>query len=830
MSIEDIIGALRKDSRFADNIAHYRVQQARPAGFTDLPAYLDEYLLKVLADRGINQLYYHQAAACTAIRNQANVVVSTGVASGKSLCYQLPILQSVLEDRSSCSLLLMPTRALAQDQKESLAAFCGHPALDRLLVNIGIYDSDTPSEQRQQIREGANIMFTNPDMLHLGILPHHTRWARFLSNLRYVIIDEVHIYRGIFGSHFANLIRRLKRLTSFYGSRPVFILTSATLANTREFCSRLLEEEPVLIDKDASPQGERHFLIYNPPLLNRDLGIRKRAMLETVALGEFLYRAGLQSLIFAHTRRMVEFVLSELREVCENGQEFRGYRSGYLAEERREIERSFREGDIRSLISTSAMELGIDIGGLDAVIINGYPGSITSVRQQSGRAGRQGEASLTIMVAASQLLDQYLVKHPEYLLERNPEAALIDPENPFILLRHLQCALFEKPFGEGEGFGRLTAGELEPFFKYMADNGYLHRRAGRIFWMADKYPAQEVSLRTAGSGEYLLQFNNKTIGTVDENSVCWLTHPEAVYLHSGEAYIVNSLDMEQKKVLLYEHKLDYYTQAQSNTEFTLEELLRTAEDDLRTVYLGNLLVIEQVTGYKKIKWTSNEVLGYGELDLPPRELHSRGFWLELSNELVELQELEGLWNNQAADYGQDWSAVSARVRERDGHACQVCGLTLPGKALDVHHIRPLRTFADIRTANNPANLLTLCPACHRKVEKRIQVQSGLAGLAYLLGNIAPLFLMCDRSDYRVHSDPNSRLARGNAAVIFHEAHPGGLGLAEKLFEQQGHLLTAGWKVVTECDCQDGCPACTGPAAEAGSGSRKIVSAILRQLV
>ncbi|HHE38291.1 MAG TPA: DEAD/DEAH box helicase, partial [Candidatus Cloacimonetes bacterium] len=753
------------------------------------------------------------------------------VDSGKSLCYLLPILHDFLKNHDMRALFLFPTKALAQDQKNNLQTLLtdlNEVSSRKQKAKLGIYDGDTPNEQRNIIRSKANFIFSNPDMLHLGILPHHTKWSDFFKNLSFIVIDEVHIYRGIFGSHFANVIRRLKRIADFYKSKPRFILTSATLSNATDFISNLLEENFVLIDKDGSPHGEKHFMIYNPPFVNRELGIRRSAMLETIRLANLIYQEKGQTLVFAQSRRMVELIVTYLHKNIKSPETIHGYRSGYLPSERRKIEQNFREGKIRTTVATNALELGIDIGGLDTVIICGYPGSIASTKQQSGRAGRKGSSSLSILVVSSNLLDQYLASHPEYLLENSPEQALINPDNPFILLHHLQCAVFEKPFLNTESFGKLTSKIVGEYLEILQKYGKLFSSKNTFYWKSSSYPADDISLRTVGANEYILQSEGKTIGIVDEGSAFWMTHPQAVYIHNGESYLVRNLDQKDHLVELEKRKVDYYTQSQSKTEFELLKLKKEKEIKGGKKYYGQLNVTDQVVGYKKMKWYSNEILGYENLDLPASQMVTYGYWFSLSEKMVKQLEESNLWKKKN-DYGSDWKLISDHVRERDEYTCQNCQAIEKEKHFDVHHKIPFRSFVSKKEANKLDNLITLCPACHREAEKQIFIQSGLAGLSYLLGNIAPLFLMCDRKDIRVHQEFASKLAVKRPTIIFNDSIPGGIGLSEKLFKIHQKLLEEAFSVVSNCECKDGCPACVGPVAENGMGAKDEVLEMLRLL-
>ena len=816
------------DSSILQNIAVHKIHKAKQAKLSDFPSYLNDNIINYFKQKGIKKLYSHQLQAINAINNHKNTVITSGVDSGKSLCYQIPILQQLQDNPQTRAIFLFPTKALTQDQKIKFTKFVSE--FIEADIGIGIYDGDTPSEKRRIIKRSANLLFTNPDMLHLGILPHHTNWCEFFQNLKFVVIDEVHIYRGIFGSHFANVIRRLKRIAKFYGSNPQFILTSATLSNVEKFTRKLIEEDLEVISDDGSPTGEQHYIIYNPPIVNKELGIRRSAMQETVHIAADLFEQKGQTLVFSESRRSVELILSYLRKNVDEIKQVQGYRSGYLSSDRREIEKKFRSGKIRTLVSTNALELGIDIGGLDTVLINGYPGSIASTRQQFGRAGRSGKPSFCILVASSNLLDQYLVKHPEYLFDRNPEQALIDPDNPFILLHHLKCALFEKPFITGEQFGDLPQNVLDQYLQILQNYDLAYESNDKIFWKANSYPADEISLRTTGAGEFVLKCEDRTIGIVDENSAYWFTHPQAVYIHQGETYLVTKLDIPNKIVELVEKKTDYYTQIQSKTDFELIKLKKSEIIVGAERFYGQIKVTDIVKGFKRQKWHTNEILGYGDLELPPQETITYGYWFSISEEIIARLTEKKLWNNTKNDYGSKWKSIAEKVRKRDEHECQHCGVIEQEKKFDVHHKIPFKQFASVEKANQLSNLITLCPSCHRKAERMFYVQSGLAGLANLFRSIAPFFIMCDGKDIRVHSSSRIGLGTDDPGLVIHDSMSGGIGLSEKLYGLHYKLLWEAYTIVNGCDCKNGCPACVGPVAENGTGAKKQVIEIIKHLL
>lgn len=827
-AIHDFVERLQRDKRHRETIVSTNIVDAREPVYADFQVLLSPLLIDVMQEQGISRLYSHQAEAIGQILARKSVVISSGVASGKSLCYQLPILNSLILDPKSRVLMLYPTKALAQDQTQKMTELCALlTAKSGEKIYNAIYDGDTLAQDRSRIRKQANIVFSNPDMLHLGILPNHSLWAAFFARLQYVVIDEVHYYRGVFGSHFANVIRRLKRICRLYQQKPVFICTSATLANAQELAQELIGEEVILIDSDGSPMGKRINLIINPPLENKNLGIRRSSSAESGALARMLLHYPLQSILFSVSRRSVEMLLLHMPEKFRD--KIASYRSGYLARDRREIEKKLREGALKLIISTNALELGIDIGGLDVALINSYPGSISSVRQEAGRAGRKANTALSILVAASNPLDQYICQHPEYLWGKNPEQALIDPNNTEILLQELLCAISELSFKEGEDFGNMRFIELSGYLQVLLDEGRIRKVGSKYLGIVGEYPAAEVSLRNA-SNQFPIMAEGECIGYVDEASALWMTHPNAIYLHLGETWIVKKLDLEKKLVLLEEIQADYYTQALRETDLILTKLRRIHEYHWGKKHFGRVLVQTQITGFKKIKFGSMEVLGVQELDLPRQELDTMAWWLSFSRRMIEKVREQGLWNSDVNDYGKDWKRISDEIRRRDNYRCVNCQAPEDGRAWDVHHRIPFRKFGSSQEANRPENLITLCPRCHHLAEQQVRIQSGLSGLAYLLSNLAGFFVMCDPKDLGLYFEPESRLANGDPVIALYDMVPGGIGLCKKLYEIQDQLFKAALEQIDHCACEAGCPSCVGPVAEQGEGAKSHARAILVELI
>ncbi len=832
--IRTLIDQWQQDQEFRENIAYWQVTPAREALCTPIPSSLDARLQSALNVRGITQLYSHQTESIERALNGENLVIATGTASGKTMCYNLPAIQQAIANPNSRVLYLFPTKALTQDQlgslNELLRAIPG-----KKLMPANIFDGDTPQNLRSAMRKQSVFLLTNPDMLHQGILPHHAIWQAFFQGLSLVVIDEMHTYRGIFGSHFANLLRRLKRIAAFYGAFPKFILTSATIANPVELAEMLIDDHVSLIDQSGAPQGEKHFLLYNPPLIDPKLGLRKSSVQTSVNLGLSLLESNHQSLLFARTRRTVEMLLTYLLEKMpyQLRPKVRGYRSGYLKSDRREIEQGFKDGSIRLVVATSALELGIDIGELESVILVGYPGSIATTLQRAGRAGRKQQDSLALMVATNDAMDQYLANHPEYL-SNSPEKALVDPNNLLVLYQHLRCATFELPFSPDESFGPVNPQKLNEIFQVMSSSGEVLTRNNMHFWVADAYPSAEISLRSSTPNivSLLVDGPNKPtlIGQLDAHSAEWLVHPQAVYLHEAETYLVENLDLAQGVCNLKPAQPDYYTLPTIKT--TIENFQERSSQPVgtSTVSCGPLSLSIRVEGFRKIRWQTNETLERLPLDLPARGLETEGTWFSIGENLVNHLKDLALWNSDPNNYGPGWPALRQKILARDQYKCAACHQNFAPAELHVHHIQPFKTFADPLQANAPTNLVTLCHRCHAVVETRVRVISGMAGASHALRNIAPLLIMCDDADIAMLSEPKSILNDGLPAILVYDTIPGGVGLSNQLFEDHRFWLERAAEMIRDCPCEDGCPACVGPFGEEGYGSKRESLALLEGLL
>ncbi len=791
--LAELIARLVAES--GDAVTAVRRFPARAARTLPVPDSLDPRLADALRARGIPALYTHQAQALELLAKGGHCVVVTPTASGKTLCYNLPVLQALLTDPAARALYLFPTKALAQDQLAELEELAR--ALPELRIHT--YDGDTPQDARRAVRARANVVLTNPDMLHAGILPHHTKWIGLFQNLRYVVIDELHTYRGVFGSHLANVLRRLQRICRHYGAAPQFVCASATIANPQELAERLTGQPVGLIAESGAPAGERVLVFYNPPVVNRELGIRRSYLKEASRLATPFLRARIPTIVFTGSRLAEEVALTELRAAVERAPAFtnaiRGYRGGYLPNRRREVERGLRGGEILGVVSTNALELGIDIGRLDVAVLAGYPGTVASTWQQAGRAGRRTGLSAAILVASSAPLDQYIVTHPDYFFGAPPEHGLVNPDNPYVLVGHLKCAAFELPFGEDEPFGEQDVGR---YLRLLEEEGLLHRAGGRYHWTSDSYPADHLSLRTISSDNFVvldtthreleardavrrLTKKRQVVAEVDWKSAFAMIHPKAIYLVEGEQYEVQELrfrEDEEKVAYVRRVQVDYFTDAvTAKGVWALDRFQATAaRGDAGRVEQGELLVAEQVVGFKKIKFETMENVGAGEVELPQQEMQTAGLWLTVPPEVL--------------------TAISS---DRDA------------------------------------------------------LVDGLRGLAYLLHHLAPLFLMCDVRDLgswlgdAAPPGPDAPAAarpvlttertrarllaaeRFEPTIYLYDNQPGGVGLTERLFELVPSLLTRARETLAACGCRAGCPSCVGPVNEVGRRAKPVAAALLDRL-
>ena len=660
--LHTVLQDLQNDERFMSCVTRWERIPAQNGNYSSLPDDLDPRIVAALRKRGISQLYTHQRAAYDAARAREHFVVVTPTASGKTLCYNLPVLQRILEEPSTRALYLFPTKALSQDQQSELNESV---EVGELSVKIVTYDGDTPASLRVSARDKGQIVISNPDMLHAGVLPNHPKWIKFLKNLRFIVIDEVHTYRGVFGSHLTNVIRRLRRVAAFYGSEPTIICCSATIGNPLELAEQVVEEKMRLIDNNGAPTGERHLVLYNPPLVDSVQGIRRGVVKESQRLAVRLLRAGVKTIVFSRSRVRTELIASYINKSLANMYtdnhriRVEAYRGGYLPSERRAIERGLRDGSIQGVVSTNALELGIDIGGLDAAVLGGYPGSIASAWQQAGRAGRRNTVSLAIVVASAAPLDQYMVKHPEYFLGRPPESGFIDPNNPYVLTDHLKCSVFELPFRETAPFPDASTEVLD----YLEESGLVRRTGDTYYWSDRGYPAEEISLRSATSDNVVIvdttNGRNEVIGEMDRPSAKEMIFTNAIYIHRGNQFIVTNLDLENRRCYVESSEANYFTDSLVKRDIkVLEEDHR--EERLGCVaVIGDILVRSQVAKFKKLRYQTHENIGYGDIAVPEEEMHTRSIVLTFPAGTQAGDALEGLGDDRI---GPAISRIGAVVR------------------------------------------------------------------------------------------------------------------------------------------------------------------------
>ena len=808
----------------------------KEAKYEPFPDQISEITKGIFKSLGITQLYKHQAESVRYSYSGKNIAIVTGTGSGKSLCYQIPVLDSLVSDRKKTSLMVFPTKALSVDQfnnfQKILALLNKKSSNSSEKVSIGIYDGDTPKSQRVSMRNLVNILITNPDMLHIGILPHHPVWSNFFSNLKFIIIDEIHIYKGVFGSHFTNVIRRLKRILDFYGSCPHFILTSATIGNPKQLAEKIIEEEIELIEKDHSNQNAKKFVFYNPPVTNQELGIRKSMHEETYQIASSLRSNNIQTIVFARTRNSVEHLVNRFnnREPL-NKHTISGYRSGFLKSERRKIETGLKSRTLDLVISTTALELGIDIGTVEAVIIMGYPGSISRFIQQAGRAGRdKTESSLCILVASPSPLDQFFIRHPEFIKGKNPEIVLIDPNNLVLLFNHLKCAAFELPFNEGDSFGSNKWDQLSQFFSIFESLGVLYQNLGKYFWKSDQYPANIISLRSISGNPFMLvaaeDGEQSRIGEVDHQSAKKMIHPGAVYLHNGQSFLVKSLDFDKHIANLRSSDDFIFTEPVVHVSTEIKKQLIADVIGGYTKFFGEITINEKVIGFNRFNWDSREIINYQDLDMESDDLQTKGIWITFSDEIVKYLKKMNLWTNNKNNYGSNWDKTRKIIIERDHKRCQLCGLFYSPSDLHVHHKKPFRTFNSIKEANQENNLISLCTNCHRAAEMNIRMRSVLSGITYGFSQIAPLFLSCDIRDLGYTFEEKIGIENKKPGIIIYDQFPGGIGLAENLYSLTEKLFQSLKEIVEYCTCSEGCPSCIGPPGENGLGSKQGVQKLI----
>jgi len=795
--VREVLDGLASRDVNGEVLTAVRYFPARDAQWAEFPAWVHGALVAAYGAKGIRQLYTHQNIAAEAVHAGKNVVVVTPTASGKTLCYNLPILNSILENPDTRALYLFPTKALAQDQLAEL-----YDLNQKLDNRFGVftYDGDTPADARRAIREKGHVVLTNPDMLHTGILPHHTRWTRLFENLRYIVIDELHTYRGVFGSHLCNVLRRLRRIANFYGSKPQFICCSATIANPGELAARLLENEVNVLDGNGAPSGEKTFVFYNPPVVNRALGIRRSYINETSRVAQEFLKRDLQTMVFANSRLQTEILLTYLQQANPQPpgkqETVRGYRGGYLPNERREIERGLRDGRIRGVVTTSALELGIDVGSLDTVVMAGYPGTIAATWQRAGRAGRRSGSSCAVMVASSSPLDQFMVRHPDYFFGNTPEHAFIQPDNLEILINHMKCAAFELPIAPGERFGDVDVPDI---CARLAEAGYLHLAGEHYHWTHEAYPADTISLRSITSDNFIIidiTGGPNVIGEVDFTSALVFLHEKAIYIHGGQQYHVEHLDFKERKAYVKQVDVDYYTDAIRYTQVRVleaSEMAPAATASANSHSHGDVLVRSQVVGFKKIKFFTNENIGDGKLELPENEMHTTSYWITLERPLLESLPYS-VSERQSGMFGllHALASVATLLLMCDGRDL--------GTAIGERPPAP----------DSDSQLVGAKHAASPQVRGADEAEEFTPSR---FGDVSG-------SNPREFFEPN---------LYIYDAYPGGIGFSEPLFRAHDLLIHKTRELIAACACDEGCPSCVGPAGDLAPRAKESALAILDRL-
>ncbi len=770
--VSAFVAALRR--KFDDRITGELQLPAQAARYAQFPPDLEPRLVTALQGRGIEQLYAHQRQAWDCIRAGRSTVIVTPTASGKTLCYNLPVLQAVLTEQAK-ALYLFPTKALAQDQVAELHALNRQADLG---LRASTFDGDTPGDARRAVRMHGDIVVSNPDMLHQGILPHHTKWAQFFERLRYVVIDELHTYRGVFGSHMANVLRRLQRICAFYGVQPCYILCSATIANPVELAEQLLGGPVAAVTESGAPHGPRVLLFWNPPVVNQALGLRASSRSQVARLARSAVKRGLQTLVFANSRLMVEVLTKYLKDVFDSdprkAPRINAYRGGYLPNERRATERGLREGKLACVVTTNALELGVDIGALDVCLLNGYPGSIAATWQRLGRAGRRQRAALGVMVASSNPLDQYIVRNPDFFLGGSPEHARIAPDQLLILMDHIRCAAFELPFSEGERFGNEPLAEL---LDYLIDQGVLHKEKATWHWIADSYPAGNVSLRSVADGNFLVVDRTggqqRIIAEVDYASAPMTIYEGAIYMVQAQPWQVEQLDWEGRKAFVTRTHADYYTEAIDYTRLKVLEEFESSASATARCTRGETHVVRHIAGYKKIRYYSHENIGYDRIELPDLEMHTTAVWWQVQEQVLQ------------ATFRSRWEAL-------DGFL---------GAAHALHHVAAFMALSERSDLG-------------RSIGDGDQAWTAVIGPDGR-GKLQGLGTALAQTELPEHEF--------QPTIYLYDNYPGGIGLATLLFDKRQEVVAHAHGLIVACGCRDGCPACVGPvlaSAEDGRGSPK----------
>ena len=730
MDANRFLERIKRHPDYQGQIVHSESLPPREARYGTLDAPLPPALASALTAQGVTQLYCHQTEAIDAARSGYHWIITTPTASGKSLCYNAPVLETLLSEPDARALYLFPTKALAQDQRGKI------DALKLAAVPTATYDGDTPKEERTWVKRTARLVITNPDMLHVGVLPYHAGWGTFFRNLRYVVVDEAHIYRGVFGAHVANILRRLRRICAHYGASPQFLACSATIANPQDLFRKLTGLEARAISGTGAPTGAKRFVFWNPPVIDVATGTRRSTNAEATTLFTTLIGENVRTIAFTRARKQAELLLSYSRAALERtsrpelAHRVLSYRAGYTPAQRREIERRLWNGELLGVTATNALELGVDIGGVDACVMTGYPGTVASTWQQAGRAGRGKDGSLAVLVASANPLDQFLMRQPDYFFGKAHEHAALDQTNRHILGGHLLCAAYERPLEERD-FALFGGEKARHITHRLCEEEALSARGDRFVYAGQTYPASLVNIRSASANQFTIvdESRRAVLGTVEEAKAYETLHPGAVYLHMGDSYLVETLDTQNFRAHVRPATAGYYTEARIDSFTQIKNIVTSKEWGQTVAYFGEVIVTSQVVGFRQKQLYSDDVLGNFDLDLPEQTFETEAVWYPIPMALV--QELE-----------------------RDN----------------------------------------------------LDLAGGVHAVEHTSIGLLPLFALCDRNDIGGVSTPYQQQV-GAPAIFVHDAHPGGVGIAETGYRQIEEWLSATLTLLSECPCESGCPSC-----------------------
>ncbi len=834
--IHEFVQSLEKD--LLEYIQYNFSTEESSASFLDWPAWIPVDTRNAFKKNGIELLYQHQFEALKKFKNGDNLVLATATSSGKSLVYQVPILNSIAAGDEKTTLLLYPTKALARDQFHKLLGLFANLKSFEIVSNwlyATPFDGDTPTDIRGQIQANGKVIFTNPDMLHHSMLPNHHKWSEFFKNLDLIVLEEIHQYNGVFGSHLSYILQRLNRICRHYGSTPRFIGTSASIHNPDVHMSTLIQSEATAITQEYSPKNEKLYFGINPLIIDLEFHVREHPYNPIVKISKLIIAHNIQTIIFCSSRRSVEMLykvlLDNLMELGLDDKIIIPYRSGYTKSSRREKEDRIRSGDAIITVATNALELGIDIQGVDAIITLGYPGSIASIQQQAGRAGRKHQTAIHIFVASQSPIDQYIINNPDWMI-RNPETARINRENLLIALPHIQSNLYELPYNPEDIRSSIEAPHVDDVLEYLINQNLIQVIDGNHYWIANQRPHDDISIRSTATDQVeLIDSSNeelKKIGDCDLNSAIWMTHTGAVYHHDGVEYLVDRFDSHTNRAYLKAVEVQYATRPDTKHEVQIISSQLSVSNETANTYSGELQITTYVDSYRKIDAFTGMTISRENIDMPSIKLQTTGIWI-IPNESVFPAQSQPSTLLGEIYYGENWEDIRKSIRLRDGFRCIRCGLPEKNSSHHVHHKIPARNFDSIEEANQYSNLVTLCPTCHRLVETAVRIRSPLGGLTYALQNILPIYVSAARYDVIARAVTDQECFGFMPTLMIYDNVPGGLGMSYSLLSTLPEVFDAVYSMIDTCQCENGCPACIGAPGEIGHGNKQVIKELITSL-